>query len=182
MTKFKVKKGKKFFNGPRWNFIGVDKGEFSVRAYFMDDCLYRLTENYDQINKLFGQSYRFLPFYDNKTGSWKPGHHKESVRFGWRCIDGLEIEIFAYAYINGIRKEKRLLSIKSSEWVHLSFNETKRYYYFRAISEGGDAEMVKFKKGRNKKSFLGLFIGRLYPYFGGKISSPHDMTIELMYF
>jgi len=182
MTKFKVKKGKKFFAGPRWNFIGIDTGEFNVRACFMDDCLYRLSENYDQINKLVGQSYRLLPFYDKKTGSWKPGHQKESVRFGWRCVDGLEIEIFAYAYIGGIRKEKRLLSVKPGEWVHLSFNETKSYYYFRAISENGDAEMLKFRKSKNKKSFLRLFIGRLYPYFGGKVASPHDMTIELMYF
>ena len=46
--------------------------------------------------------------------------------------------------------------------------------------------VAKFKVKRNKKSFkngfLGLFIHRLYPYFGGKVASPHSIRIDLKYF
>jgi hypothetical protein len=182
MPNFKVKKGKKFFWGPRWNFIGRNTKEFNVKVCFMDDCTYKLTENYDQINKLTGQSYNILPFYDKESKSWKAGHHKNSVRFGWRCIDGEEIEILAYVYIDKVRKHKKMLSIKPGEWVHLNFRETDSYYTFNALAENGDGSIAKFKKNSTKKGFMGLFINRLYPYFGGQIAAPHNMRFELRYF
>lgn len=181
MAKFKVKKDRKFFWGPRWNFFGTNNKEFNIRVMFHGDCVYRLSENYDQINKLAGQSFRFLPFYDKESNSIKPGHQKDSVRFGWRCINGIDIEIMAYAYIDGVRKDRMMLSISAEEWVSLNFKETDSYYIFSAISESGEAAIVKFKKNRTKKGFLGLFIHRLYPYFGGKIAAPHNMRIELKY-
>ena len=181
MVKFKVKTGKHFFAGPRWNFIGRNRGEFNVKACFWSNCSYKLTENYDQINKLTGQSFNIFPFYDKETKSWKPGHHKNSVRFGWRCLDGDEIEILAYAYVNGIRKQKLVTSVVVDSWVHLNFRETESYYNFTVIDESGAASIAKFKKNRTEKGFLGLFINRLYPYFGGKITAPHNMTITLEY-
>jgi len=181
MVNFKVKKNKFFFIGPRWNFFGIDKKEFNIKACFLDNCIYRLSENYDQINKLFGHSYRLFPFYDKINKLWRPGHHKNSVRFGWRCVNGLEIEILAYIYINGIRTDKKIMSIGTMEWVHLNFKETTDHYTFKVISENGSVGSFEIKKGGVRKGFLGLFINRLYPYFGGKIPSPHDMTIKLKY-
>jgi len=182
MAKFKVKKGKKSFRGPRWNFIGKNREEFNVKALFHQDCGYRLSENYDQINKLTGWSYNFFPFYDKETKSWKPGHHKNSVRIGWRCVNGDDIELLAYVYIDGVRKSKNLLEMGLDEWVHLNFKETESYYTFKVIKENGESSVARFKKNSTKKGFLGLFIYRLYPYFGGKIASPHNMTIDLRYF
>lgn len=182
MTKFKVKKNKKYFWGPRWNFIGRNKKEFNVKAYFNRDCEYKLTENYNQINKLTGQSFKLFPWYDKVEKKLKPGHHKDSVRFGWRCVDGEEIEIMAYAYLDGTRKDKKILNTNTEEWVHLNFRETDKYYIFKAIKEGGESSMVKFKKRGTKKGFLGMFIYKLYPYFGGRIPAPYNMTIELKYF
>jgi len=182
MANFKIKKGKKSFRGPRWNFIGKNKKEFNTKAYFHQDCGYRLNENYDQINKLTGWSYNFFPFYDKENKSWKPGHHKNSVRFGWRCVDGIEIEILAYAYIDGVRRSKKLLEMNTEEWVHLNFKETDSYYIFKIIRENGESSIARFKKNTTQKGFLGLFISRLYPYFGGRIASPHNMSIELKYF
>lgn len=182
MTKFKVKKDKKSFRGPRWNFIRKNKGEFNVKALFRQNCGYRLSENYDQINKLTGWSYNFFPFYDKETKSWKPGHHKNSVRIGWRCLNGDDIELLAYVYIDGVRKSKGLLEVGLNEWVHLNFKETESYYTFKVIKENGESSVARFKKNSTKKGFLGLFIHRLYPYFGGKIASPHNMTIDLRYF
>ena len=72
MAKFKVKKGKKFFWGPRWNFFKKKSGEFNVKAYFHGDCIYRLTDNYDQINKLTGESYRLFPWYNKFDAKFSP--------------------------------------------------------------------------------------------------------------
>ena len=87
----------------------------------------------------------------------------------------------AYVYIDGIRKEKLMLSIPTGDWVHLNFKETDSFYTFKAVAESGETSFAKFKKNSTKKGFLGLFIHRLFPYFGGKIPSPHRMTIELKY-
>ena len=182
MAKFKIKKYKKFFRGPKWNFIGRNKREFNTKTYFYGDCIYRLSENRDQINKLTGWSYKFFPFYDKESKSWRAGHQKDSVRFGWRCIDGEEIEIVAYVYVDGVRKSKSLFSVNQEEWVHLKFKETDSYYNFKVIKENGESSMAKFKKNGTRKGFLGLFIYRLYPYFGGRMPAPHSMTIELKYF
>ena len=181
MAKFKVKKGKKFFSGPRWNFFGINKGELDIDAVFWADCLYELTENYDQINKLTGQSYNIFPFYDKKSKSWKPGHHKNSVRFGWRCRGNIEIELLAYVYIDGVRKHKVLMSVPPYELINLKFKETEQYYLFEAFDGYGNKGNAKFKKNSTKKGFLGLFISRLYPYFGGRIAAPHNMRIDLEY-
>lgn len=181
MTNFKVKKGKNFFFGPRWNFIGKNKGGFTTMVSFWDNCKYKLTENYDQINKLTGQSFNLLPWYDKESLSWKLGHHKNSARFGWRCLDGVNIEIFAYAYINGIRNSRNIISVDTSEWIHLCFKETDSYYNFSVLRENGETSIARFKKYGTRKGFLKLFIYRLYPYFGGSISAPHNMNMTLKY-
>jgi len=181
MDKFKVKKNKKFFCGPRWNLFEKNKKEFNIRAYFWKNCVYKLTENYDQINKLTGKSFRIFPWYDKKEKKFKSGHHKNSVRFGWRCIDGEKIEILAYVYINGVRKHKKMLSINPDTFVHLHFKETDAYYIFKVVDEDGITSATKFKKNGNKNGFLGLFINKLYPYFGGCIAAPHNMRIDLKY-
>lgn len=181
MANFKVKKGKKFFWGSRWNFIEKNKKEFNIKVLFWDDCKYRLTENYDQINKLTGHSFNIFPWYDRVEKKFKPGHHKNSVRFGWRCIDGYNIEVLAYVYIDGVRKHKILSSIETGCWAHLNFRETDGYYIFTMVDDSGNSSVAKFNKNETKKGFLGLFINRLYPYFGGKISAPHSMNITISY-
>jgi len=181
MPNFKVKKGNKFFWGSRCNFFKRNKKEFNVKAYFHSNCVYMLTENYDQINKLTGESFRLFPWYDKVEKRIRPGHHKDSVRFGWRCIDGRTIELLSYVYISGKMSYNIMGSVCVNEWVHLNFKETNGYYNFRIITESGTAFLSKFKKESSKKGFIGLFTNRLYPYFGGKMSSPHSMNITLKY-
>ena len=181
MVKFKVKKGKKFFRGPRWNFFSKNKRGFSVKVCFRENCLYNLTENYNQINKLTGQSFKLFPWYDKIEGKIRPGHHKDSVRIGWRCVDGDNIELLAYVYIDGARSHKTLLSVKPETWTHIKFSESQSYYTFIVMSEDGEGSTRKFKKTTTKKGILGLFIHRLYPYFGGSVAAPHQMRIDLKY-
>lgn len=179
MVKFKVKKGKKFFKGPRWNFLGLNRKRFYASVRFSDNCLYNITENVGQINKIIGHSYRLLPYYDKISGKIKPGHHKDSVRFGWRCVED-KIEILAYLYVNSARMHQSLLKVRPGSWVYLKISETSHNYEFKAITDGGDSSIAVFNKGE-KKGFLKLFIYRLYPYFGGKVSAPHSMDIHIKY-
>jgi len=179
IVKFKVKKGKKTFTGPRWGFFKRNDKKFSAKVCFRQNCIYRLTENYDQINKLIGQSFKILPWYDSLNKKFKPGHHKDSVRFGWRCIDGETIELLAYVRMDGVRMHKPILTVNPETWAHIEFWESKEKYIFIAMSEDGDGSIVEFDKTTTKKGILGLFIHRLYPYFGGKIAAPHGMRIDI---
>lgn len=182
MANFKVKKGKNFFCGPRLDFIRINKKEFNVKVLFWNDCKYKLIENFDQINKLTGQSFNLLPWYDKIERKFKPGHQKNSVRFGWRCLDGYKIEILAYVYIDGVVEHKSVYSVNACSFVYLNFKETNDYYNFTVINKNNNSSTVKFKKNDTKNGFLGLFINRLYPYFGGKIAAPHNMHITVNYF
>lgn len=181
MIKFKVKKNKKFFSGPRWNFFEINKKRFDIKVCFRENCLYQLSENYNQINKLFGYSFKLLPWYDKFEKKIKPGHHKDSVRFGWRCIDGENIEIVSYIYIDGGVDYKPMLKVKTDEWTHLRFLEVDEYYVFVVITEEGETMLSKFRKRKTNNGIFGLFIHKLFPYFGGKIPAPHEMRIDLIY-
>lgn len=181
MVKFKVKKGKNFFKGPKWDFFARNKKNFDVKVCFRENCTYKLTENYDQINKLTGQSFRLLPWYDRIDGKFKPGHHKDSVRVGWRCVDGKNIELLAYVYIDGSRMHKSLISVKPDEWTHIRFTESDSDYTFVILAEDGEGSIERFDKTTTKKGILGLFIHRLYPYFGGIMPAPHAMRIDMKY-
>lgn len=140
----------------------------SMRAYFLPTCLYQLSTNYDQVNKLFGISEGF--------------HHKNSARIGWRCLDGEKIEILAYAYVYGQRVIKPMISCKTQQWVFCHIENKPSKYVFKALTANGESITVSIDKP--KKLFIyqifKLFIYRLYPYFGGQQTAPHDMSLYLI--
>ena len=78
-----------------YNLIQSEEVFDSIRVYFFPNCTYQLSENYDQVNKLYGFSEGF--------------HHWNSARTGWRCVDGENIELLAYSYINGKRIIKPMI-------------------------------------------------------------------------
>jgi hypothetical protein len=176
---FKVKKGNKFFWGPRWDFFKIKKNSFNLKVFFHGNCVYQLKDNYDQINKLSGESLRIFPWYDKLNKKIKPGHQKDSVRFGWRCINGRDIELLSYVYIDGSRVHKKICNIDVNQLVHLNFEYTEDYYIFRVLKDDGESFISKINKPRTKKSFTKLFTNRLYPYFGGAIASPRNMDITI---
>lgn len=177
--KFKVKKGKKFFKGPKFCFASFKKKNIQARAYFWNNCKYVLKENNTQINKLFGVSFNLFPFFSWEDKKFKPGHHKNSVRFGWRCKDGDKIEIVAYSYLNKELTTKVICEVDCNSWVYFMIEETEMCFRFKVI-EGDKSHMTIFSKGENKL-FSKLFMYKLFPYFGGRVSAPHDMRIDLKY-
>ena len=140
----------------------------SVRVYFFPNCTYQLSENYDQVNKLYGFSEGF--------------HHWNSARIGWRCIDGENIELLAYCYVNGKRIIKPMIKCKPDSWVFCNIQNKNSKYVLKALSPNNQSITVSIDK--DKKFYIydlfKLFMYRLYPYFGGKIAAPHDMNLYII--
>lgn len=122
-------------------------------------------DQYD-INKLFGLSYGH--------------HHKNSVRFGWRCNDKStpKIEILAYCYIDGVRIDEY------DEDIHIAMVDINQYYTYRIHVTDNDYTLTIFNQGQvaGQRSIIhkGLpwYGYQLYPYFGGNKKAPHDINIH----
>lgn len=139
------------------------KNEASV--FFSKECLYKLNDNFDQINKLYGVSFGKV--------------HSDSARFGWRCTNEKNIEIFAYCYINKERVYRKICECNVEEWVNLNLIIKPKFYEFTSELPDGEISKIKIEK-KGKFKFYKLFIYKLFPYFGGKIPSPHDMEIKII--
>lgn len=151
-----------------WNLMNKDCRLDSRRVMFSKQCTYKLSENYDQVNKLFGFSEGF--------------HHWNSARFGWRCVDGETIEILAYCYVNGERIIKPMMKCKADSWIFCNLQNKKDKYVFRTLDIKNNGFVVYINKS-TKRSFYTLFkvfIYKLFPYFGGKIPAPQDMKIFMV--
>ncbi len=204
MEIYSVKKGKHYFNGDRlqlatvsyailllsiffsvivtwwafipglviscflWNLAKEELNLDSRRVMFSKSCTYKLDENYDQVNKLFGFSEGF--------------HHWNSARFGWRCLDGENIEILAYCYVNGERIITPMMKCKTDSWIFCNIQNKKDKYIFKTldIRNNGFVTYVDKPIKKNIYSLFKVFIYKLFPYFGGKIAAPKDMRIFMV--
>lgn len=153
MVTYKIKKGTHY--AFHWFKIYLKKNvKMSHSIIFDDSCLYSFgdADDYD-INKLFGRSFGM--------------HHKDSFRFGWRA-DGNKIAIYAYNYINGKRVIDFLCkcspSIKNNFSLIFESNTVK--LNVNGVTWSYDLDM--------DLPFIGY---KMYPYFGGNRTAPHDMLI-----
>lgn len=172
MRAFNIRKDKHRASGLNFGLFLFNK-KIEIMALFKESCIYSLKENYDQINKLYGISFNWLPFYNKEEKKWHPGHHNNSARFGWRCIDKKTIEILAYCYIDKKRVTKKITSVGHSKNINLSLIIKDGSYIFKAKVVGGKLKTVKVPK-TNKKKMIGY---KLFPYFGGRIPAPHNMRL-----
>lgn len=144
-------------------FIQKALSNMKYRVFFLNNCAYKLTENFDQINKLFGASGVY--------------HHWSSARIGWRCIDYENIELFAYCYINGKRIYKKIATCKTDTDIICSIKSDKNQYVFNVTSGEKINETCSIPRPSFKIS--NIFMYKLYPYFGGQIPSPKFMKLYL---
>lgn len=150
-------------------FYSLEQPEINsylAKVIFYSDCLHkRLPKNFDQINKLYGFSEGF--------------HHWNSARIGWRCIDGVNIELFAYAYVNGERIQKQMIKVRVEDTILCCIQKKIGKYVFKANQLNGQSITVSIDIPRKFTfySLFKLFIYRLYPYFGGAIPAPQNMSI-----
>lgn len=152
---YTIKQGKHSSSGLH---IGMVVGNTLLRfkAFFHRNCLYEPTITPDQISKLYGMSYG--------------QHHDCSARIGWRS-DGKRIEILSYVYVaHDERRHETMGWMDVEQW---------QEFTIRRCGEVAELQMGNgpvFSYSLQHPVPAGY---RLYPYFGGAIPAPHDMTIEI---
>jgi hypothetical protein len=160
---FKVFKGNHKFSPRLIRFFFGNKVKRKV--LFTNNCLYNINESQLNINKLFGFSLLY--------------HHWESARFGWRAMDG-KIELLAYIYNNRKRINEwdydiLLARVDIDTLYNLSLEIKNNNYQFKIFDEFGQLISIREYPCKSNMKFGYL----LNPYFGGKVSAPHDMEIQM---
>ena len=150
-----------------WVFFYFKMKDINIKVKFDKSCLYDPLDNEHDINKLWGMGFVH--------------HHKNSARFGWRCMTigkNKIIEIHAYCYIDGKRVSEKLIECMPNEWVELDLDVLKDRYQFKAQNIDGERALKFIPKGDTR--FLQLFTYKLFPYFGGNNAAPHDMEMTII--
>jgi hypothetical protein len=129
------------------------------KAMFDSSAIYQTVKagNQGDINKLHGMSDCNTP------------HQSNSARFGWRWY-AQRLEIWAYAYVNNERKFTFItaVAINAYSQYELSFIDSEYVFKVNDVS-------VKLPRFCN----LDASGYKLYPYFGGDETAPHEITIRI---
>lgn len=142
-------------------------GVTSMERYvtFDPSCLYELDklDCIRDINKLFGFSYGM--------------HKSNSFRFGWRCVDGKTIEIFAYVYSAKERKQRLITKVLPGQKCLYSIDyDPKNTICTFVVKPLTTATPYFYIFSTDVTPSCGYY---LYPYFGGDCTAPHEMCITI---
>lgn len=142
----------------------------AFNAFFNGNCKYDIG-NPDQsdINKLIGLSFGY--------------HHTNSIRIGWRYnIATDKIELLPYIYLNGKRLHEDkcpvILSISTEQTVYGMISHEDNHY--KIILYTQDAGLTEYKINTGN-TFIPKIGYLLFPYFGGNVKAPHEMSIDMEY-
>jgi hypothetical protein len=130
-------------------------------ALFNKTAVYDLGDEALQTNKN-----KLLGFSDCNSA-----HHENSARFAWQWYRN-QLEIYAYCYVNGARVEQYIDTVAIGTKNKYSIRRTKTHYEFSVNSK----EVVRITRGDTCER--GLYY-LLWPYFGGSIPAPHDVSITI---
>lgn len=132
----------------------------SFDAVFLESCKYTTQDpvNQQDINKLYG----FSDCNDN--------HQKNSARFGWRWYNDT-IEVFGYVYNDGERDFEYINSVATGDKHHYDLTMSADKYIFQL-----DTVIVEMDRTANCESG---FYYKLFPYFGGDETAPHEIKIKI---
>ena len=156
--RYGIFKGKQYSD--KNGIVGVKTSNMSFTVKFDSSAIYTTAnpENQTDINKLFG-------FSDNNQM-----HHQYSARFGWRWSDHA-LRLFAYTYNAGERSFKELGTVKPGAETDCSIAVSDDTYTFSL--NGIKTTMPRASTTPEAEGY------RLYPYFGGDETAPHDIFIWL---
>jgi len=155
-TKYTIGEGKQYSDNIKPLVTSYTELKFTVK--FDSTAIYTtlLPENQGDINKLFG-------FSDNNST-----HHRYSARFGW-CWNKNALRLFGYVYNNKKRSFKELGTITIGSENSCSIKVMPTNYIFTLNG-------VSYSLPRTSKTETALGY-KLYPYFGGNESAPHNIYI-----
>lgn len=154
---FLIKKGQHYATHKGVEALQSNVLEFY--ATFNPTAVYDLGDNALQSNKN-----KLMGFSDCNSL-----HHENSARFAWQWYGG-QLEIYAYCYVNGARVEQYIGTIGIDEKNKYTIRRTEYHYEFTL----NDGNIVRIERGDTCDK--GMYY-MLWPYFGGSIPAPHDITI-----
>ncbi len=138
-----------------FKYVTADTLSFSFR--FDDSAIYDIGVDQSDINKLFG-------FAEGAAQNI----HEYSARFGWRWVEE-GIEILGYCYVDGERSHislgEAVIGTSYSGTITSSFD---RYTF---TYRGNTKTVMKSPEYYGEKKYIS------YPYFGGNITAPHEVTV-----
>ena len=139
----------------------LQSNTLSFRATFNETARYEFEDKsfQDSKNKLLG-------FSDCNSL-----HHDNSARFAWQWYNN-QVEIFAYCYVRGERIEKFIGTVNLNEENRYLLKLTDRNYIFYLNNQ----EPIYIDRAATCER--GLYY-LLWPYFGGTLPAPHDISISI---
>jgi hypothetical protein len=140
---------------------GYTKSDFTELNFlvkFDSTAIYSTTDPANQldVNKLYG-------FSDNNSS-----HHAFSARIGWRWSDGA-LRLFGYVYNDSKMSFEELAVVPIGVEISCSIKVSSKQYVFSA--NGNTISMPRTSNGDTAKGY------RLFPYFGGDETAPHNINI-----
>jgi hypothetical protein len=155
-TQFRIPKDQHY--SEQSAYIPVEYDELSFQVKFDSTAVYstKIPENQYDINKLYG-------FADNNAN-----HQQFSARMGWRWSDGA-LRLFGYVYNNAVVSYEELAPVSIGAEHSCSIKITPVSYIF-TVNEVSKA-MPRLSTTVKAKGY------KLFPYFGGDETAPHDISI-----
>ena len=136
----------------------MNRNSISARVTFDNSAIYTNVDadNQGDVNKLIGFS---------DCGN---DHQQNSARLGWSW-NGTNLVLHAYAYVDKARIIKTLGIFDLNKPITCSIKAENSYYYFRA--DGHIDSITRFCADYNNYRY------KLFPYFGGDETAPHEISI-----
>ena len=155
---YTIKKGSHSADGNSFKLVYTST--LNCEVVFDSSAIYqsRIKGNQQDVNKLIG----FSDCGDH--------HQQNSARLGWSW-NGEAVAMYAYAYRNGERVIRYLKSFPLHQSIVCAVSVVGDKYYFSAGS-------AKDSLNRHCAGYGGVRY-KLYPYFGGDETAPHDITIKM---
>jgi hypothetical protein len=154
--KYVIYAGNHYADHNPYQHVQCEELKFTVK--FDSSCIYETIDpaNQEDINKLYG-------FSDNNMQ-----HQQFSARFGWNWTRGA-LRLYAYTYNNGVRESREVTSIPIGVEQTCSIKIQNDEYIF-------SVNHIIVEMDRESKTIKAAGY-KLYPYFGGDETAPHDIVV-----
>ena len=140
------------------SYIPVQYTEQKFKVLFDSSSIYKslIPGNQYDIHKLYG-------FSDNDAD-----HHNFSARFGWRWENNA-LRLFTYVYNNSVLSKKEIMILQIGTVYNCSIKVSKEQYFFTVNDKS--VSMLRLSTTETGNGY------KLFPYFGGDETAPHDIRI-----
>jgi hypothetical protein len=151
-----IQQGAHYCDQSAYEPVVYDELNFTVR--FDSSAIYQTVKpaNQEDINKLYG-------FSDNNAN-----HEQYSARFGWNWSRSA-LRLYAYVYNDGVRMSQEITAIQIGTEYACTINVSSAHYVF-------STDKVRIEMPRESKTSEASGY-RLFPYFGGDETAPHEINI-----